>query len=252
MKEEVAVRSLFQRIVIAVVLAASSLVFARSQADADNAWSVLPDVGGSQSYAAVEHFSVPGGVALPGSGPNLHNGHKAPHEQSGTLTVTRLGADATRVEAKDGLDAFDQTLHTDAQESITQPSPGSPFVDLLENAAAIFSAAPAGAHQGAQWHATIAPPSWLSDNVNPLPKELSSIPLTLTVGSVTGNTVNVHGDGKSQYTPGGEETISFSVAIDCTVRAGRFNSCTRSGVMGIAMRSGAAYDFTETTSLAPK
>ena len=238
-------------VTLAIVLASSLFV---SHAVADQPLAALPSVGASQGYAASQQFSMPGGMPPPGAGSNVKGGNKLPHDQTGTLTLTRAASDSVRVAASDGLDAFDQTLHADANGIIAQSSLANPFIDVFNTAAAMLAAAPASAQKNAKWNIKVAAPSWMSSMGMAVPKELSSVPVTITAVSVTTNAVTLHGEGKADQTMAtgmGSQTIELSVATDCTIRSGNLKSCSRTTGISTTLAS-ASYGFSETTSLTAK
>jgi len=178
----------------------------------------------------------------------------AMHDQSGTLTITRVANDSARLVASDGLDAFDQTLHVDARGAVAQPSPANPFIDILDTVAAVLAAAPASPQKGAAWSVNVAAPSWINNFMNgTLPKSLSSIPVSVSVVSVTSNTFSLHGEGKGELTMAtgmGNQTNTISVALDCTLHSSQIKSCSRTS-LGLNLGP-TNYGFGETTALAAK
>ena len=236
------------------LVATLAAALAGLQALADASLSALPNVGASQALTASQRFSVGGGPPMGGasSGKGAQN---AIHDQSGTLTITRVASDSARLAASDGLDAFDQTLHVDARGAVAQPSPANPFIDALDTVAAVLAAAPSNPQKGAAWSASVTAPSWINNFMNgALPKSLSSIPVSVTVASVTGDTMNLRGEGKGEFTMAtgmGNQTSTISVALDCTLRSSQVQSCSRTTSLGMNLGP-TNYGFGETTTLAAK
>ncbi len=237
------------------VTAALVVGFIGVQASADGPLSALPNVGASQTYSAAQQFSIPGGGFLPPGAAANGKGPVNPHDQSGTLTITRVASDSIRVSASDGLDAFDQTLHVDAQGSVAQSSPANPFIDELDNVAAILAAAPSNQQKGATWSVKLPTPSWIAAFMpGSTPKEFSSVPVTVTVAAVTGDTTSLHGEGKVEVKVGtglGTQTNRLSIAADCTLHSGHLKSCSRTTSFGYDLGA-SSMGFSETTTLTAK
>jgi hypothetical protein len=237
-------------VALTIVLAGSFFV---SRANADQSITPLPSVGSSQAYVASQQFPMPGGMLPPG-GSSAKGGGKLPHDQSGTLTLTRAASDSVRVAASDGLDNFDQSLHADANGTIAQSSPANPFVDVFDMVAVMLAAAPANLQKNATWNIKVAAPSWMNSMGMTVPKDLSSVPMTITAVSVAANAITLHGEGKATKTMPtgmGPETIAVSLSTDCTIGSGRLKSCSRTTGISTGIASG-SYGFDETTTLTAK
>jgi len=245
----------FSRRTLGVTLTAVVVVsFFIRQAVADASLSALPSVGASQVFTATEQYTMNGMSIPPGPMPTLRGGGQAPHDQSGTLTVTRAVADSVHIAASDGLDTFDQTLQVDTQGSIAPPKPQYTFVELLSNVVAVLAAAPAPLQKNATWSVKLASPSWMSSGRSALPSQLSSVPATFKVISVTGNSVSVHGDGKFEQdaqTIRGTATSGWSASVDCTFTSGRIHMCSKTTTLGGGM-PGTQLNLSDTVTLTAK
>jgi hypothetical protein len=236
------------------IVAALATGLAGLQALADGSLSALPNVGASQALNASQKFSVGGGPPMGGASSGK-GAQGALHDQSGTLTITRIANDSARLASSDGLDAFDQTLRVDARGAIAQPSPANPFIDALDTVTAVLAAAPANPQKAAAWSVSVTAPSWINSFMNgALPKSLSSIPVNVTVASATGDTLSLRGEGKGEFkmaTGMGDQTNTISIALDCTLRSGQIKSCSRMTSLGLNLGP-TNYGFGETTALAAK
>jgi hypothetical protein len=181
--------------------------------------SALPHVGGTQVFNAMLEFTAAKGL------------QGIPHNQNGTLTVTRVADDSARFSASGGLDEFDQTLHVDGRGVVAQSSTANTFVDALDTVGVALAAAPANLQKDVKWSATVATPSWIkSYTKGALPESASSIPLNIKVDSVREDTVELSGVGaNSFFTTAGAETRmnNIVIALDCTLHSGQLKSCTR-------------------------
>lgn len=198
---------------------------------ADGQLSAQPNVGTSQTFSASEN-----GVMY----------------QSGTFTVARVTADSVRVSATDGLPASDQVLKIDPQGSVAQPSPASPFIDLLNYVAVILAAAPSNAQKDAQWKVSLSALSPLqtaeegfaagtSYRPKPVrPPGNASITVTTKLASVSGDVLTFHGEGtESQETATiqGNAGWSETITIDFVLKSGHLQSCTRTALMAMGQES---------------
>ena len=246
----------FSRQTLGVTLTVVVIVaFFIPQAVADASLSALPSVGASQVFSATEHYSMNGMSMPPGPLPTLKDGEQMPHDQSGTLTVTRAAADSVHIAASDGLDTFDQTPQVDAQGSIAPPKPQYTFVELLSNVAAVLAAAPAPLQKDATWSVKLTSPSWMSSGRLPLPSQISSVPAAFKVVSVTGNSVSVHGDGKFEnniQTIRGPATSGWSASIDCKFMSGRIHMCSKTTTLGAAIPGAQFIKMSDVVTLTAK
>jgi hypothetical protein len=197
-----------------------------SQALADASLSGLPGVGTSQKYAASETAGM---------------------SQSGMLTVARVTVDSVHITASDGLPALDQSLSVNQHGSMAQPSPASPFIDLLNYVATILAAAPPNLQKGAQWDATLSATTPLDTAAQSLaagspyaPKtKMKSVDVPITIAtklvSVSGDTLTFHGEGvMKQYTAtvGGNMGETITTTIDFVLKSGVLQSASRTTIAG--------------------
>jgi len=213
-------RSIDSRIIASMLMLclASSLV--GLEARADGQMSVLPNVGTSQRYNASH------GLPYMGS-------------QDGTLTITRADVTSVHITAGGSLTAFDQTLSVDSSGSIAQVSPADPFINTLNNLTAILAAAPSSLQPNAQWTLKIQAPSWPSGRrPMSLPKGFESVPVTVTVTSVSGNVVSLHAEGKDEtdmMTIAGNSGTRESMTVDFQLKSGLLESCTQTTELAFGM-----------------
>jgi hypothetical protein len=189
---------------------------------ADGQLSALPNVGASQTYNASENAPV------------------GPWSQSGTLTIARVAEDSLHVSATNGLAALDQTLSVDPKGSVAQPSPPSPFIDLLDYVAAILAAAPPNVQKGAQWNVNVSALSpedtaresgvaahGYTKHLKPFDIRMT---LTITLASVSGDVMTFHGQGtvkQETATIAGASGEDIYNTIDFELKSGQLQSCTR-------------------------
>lgn len=196
-------------------------------ASADQTNPALPAVGVTQSYAATQQYQSPGGYMPPGA--MQYKGVTMPHDQSGTLMLNRTAPDQVHLTASGGLDAFDATQHVDNNGRVAQPSSPYPFIDLLNDVSAMMANAPASLQKDATWKATIDAPGWESVVVGgSMPKQMKSLDVTMRVVSVSGNTTQLHGDGKmvtTEHTISGDTSATIETTLDCTLVSGQMQRC---------------------------
>ncbi len=215
---------------VCTALTALLIALTARTAIADSNASVLPDSGSTRVFAATEQFESPGGAMPPASAQSF-KGVVMPHTQSGTLTLNRISSDSVRLTASDGLDPFDQTLHIDSRGAVEQPKPSYAFADFLNSVSTVMATAPQGLPKDANWNVTVSTPPWIGGfGGGSMPKQLTSIPMTMKVAAVSGNTTLVHGDGKNvleMATGMGQQRSVVAMAMDCAFVADHVQKCTR-------------------------
>jgi hypothetical protein len=212
--------------IVAIALASFGLFAGLSstrQANADEAQSVLPNVGASQVFDASVHINLP--MALPPGSENYKSPTDLPHDQTGMLTIARTANDAVHVTAADGLDALDQTLHVDSQGSVAQPSSPSSFIDALNYVAMVVAAEPANAQAGAKWKLNVQ----VQSMGHKAPSV--SVPTNVELVSVAGD-VAIHAEG-GRRTMDHQYTVDTSLKIDFTLKAGRLSDYVGTTTSGV-------------------
>jgi hypothetical protein len=217
-----------------LMLCLASLVGLKGRADGQ--LSALPSVGASRTYNASQEQAYLG-------------------SQGGTLTLARVDANSVHITAGGSLPAFDQTLGVDSGGSIAQPSPPDPFINLLNNLTAVLAAAPPGLQPKAQWSLKVQAPSWPSGRrAMSLPKDFATVPVTVTVTSVSGDIVSFHAQGKDEVdimTVAGNSGTRESMTIDFELKSGQLQSCTQTTELAAGMLASPA-TLSQSASLTAK
>ena len=215
-----------------------------SHALADGSLSALPGVGASQKYTASESTTM---------------------SQSGTLTVARIAVDSVHITTADGLPALDQSLSVNAQGTVTQPSPASPFIDLLNYIAAILAVAPTNPQKGVQWDAKLSAMTPIETAGESMAagtpyasQKMPAVNLPITIAtkldSISGSTLKFHGEGQTkQYaaTIAGNYGESITTTIDFVLKSGVMQSATRTTTLATGAEAN-PFNMSYVTSLNAK
>jgi hypothetical protein len=241
--------------VVGLVAAASATTTAAASAAPST--SLLPAVAASQAFAVATKVELPPRGGPPGSGPpggGPPGGGSAqggppdgglppggggppggaagppgfPHDESGTLTLSRTAGGAVHVTANGDLDAVDASFEVDASGAVTSGSSPNRYVVAFDNATTIAAKQTAVPKAGDAWSATAQILSFGGPQ--------TAVPLAVKVVSVSDGVVTLAAMGKASITvstPRGDRPADLAVDVDMQLASGKLRSYTQKLVQSV-------------------
>jgi hypothetical protein len=145
-----------------------------------------------------------------------------PHDESGTLMLSRTTGDSVRVTTSGDLDTLDASLAVDAVGAVSASSPPNKYIVAFDNANAIAMKQTASPKPGDTWDATA--------QIQTFGGQQTAVPVAVKVVSVSDGLLTLAATGSASITvstPRGDRPADLAIAIDMQVAAGTLRSYTQ-------------------------